>query len=56
MEFNLDGERLHKDALQLMRQLLLGPGAEELVANMAEWRLLKSALSIQESILATIVS
>ncbi|CAG8082465.1 unnamed protein product [Penicillium nalgiovense] len=33
MEFNLDGERLHKDALQLMRQLLLGPGAEELVES-----------------------
>ncbi|KAJ5164224.1 Dopey N-terminal [Penicillium coprophilum] len=33
MEVNLDGERLHKDALQLMRQLLLGPGAEELVES-----------------------
>ncbi|KAJ5959612.1 Dopey N-terminal [Penicillium vulpinum] len=33
MEVNLDGERLHRDALQLMRQLLLGPGAEELVES-----------------------
>ncbi|CAI7658112.1 unnamed protein product [Penicillium glandicola] len=33
MEVNLDGERLHKDALHLMRQLLLGPGAEELVES-----------------------
>ncbi|KGO61907.1 Dopey, N-terminal [Penicillium expansum] len=33
MEVNLDGERLHKDALQLMRQLLLGPRAEELVES-----------------------
>ncbi|KAG0158259.1 hypothetical protein PDIDSM_5772 [Penicillium digitatum] len=33
MEVSLDGERLHKDALQLMRQLLLGPRAEELVES-----------------------
>ncbi|OQE47150.1 hypothetical protein PENCOP_c001G06641 [Penicillium coprophilum] len=33
MEVSLDGERLHKDALQLMRKLLLGPGAEELVES-----------------------
>ncbi|KAJ5634423.1 hypothetical protein N7528_002265 [Penicillium herquei] len=28
---NLEGERLQRDALYLMRQLLLGPGAEDLV-------------------------
>ncbi|CAI7563870.1 unnamed protein product [Penicillium crustosum] len=33
VEINLDGERLHKDALQLMRQLLLGPRPEELVES-----------------------
>ncbi|KAJ5367814.1 Dopey N-terminal [Penicillium brevicompactum] len=32
-EVCLEGERLQKDALQLMRQLLLGPGAEELVES-----------------------
>lgn len=32
-EVNLDGERLQKEALQLMRQLLLGPGADELVES-----------------------
>ncbi|KAJ5603949.1 hypothetical protein N7537_006905 [Penicillium hordei] len=33
VEINVDGERLHKDALQLMGQLLLGPRAEELVES-----------------------
>ncbi|CAG7934177.1 unnamed protein product [Penicillium olsonii] len=32
-EVSLEWERLQKDALQLMRQLLLGPEAEELVEN-----------------------
>ncbi|KAJ5467355.1 DopeyN-terminal [Penicillium sp. IBT 31633x] len=32
-EVNPEGERLQKDALQLMRQLLLGPGAEDLVES-----------------------
>ncbi|KAJ5856382.1 Dopey N-terminal [Penicillium soppii] len=33
IEVCLEGERLQKHALQLMRQLLLGPGAEELVES-----------------------
>ncbi|KAJ5583270.1 hypothetical protein N7535_001890 [Penicillium sp. DV-2018c] len=33
MEANVEGERLQKSALQLMRQLLLGPGAENLVES-----------------------
>src|SRR3954453_5567787 len=32
-QVSLEGERLQKDALQLMRQLLLGPGAEDLVES-----------------------
>ncbi|KAJ5129652.1 Dopey N-terminal [Penicillium bovifimosum] len=33
MEATVEGERLQKSALQLMRQLLLGPGAEDLVES-----------------------
>ncbi|KAJ5776476.1 uncharacterized protein N7511_001487 [Penicillium nucicola] len=32
-QVSLEGERLQKNALQLMRQLLLGPGAEDLVES-----------------------
>ncbi|KAJ5759366.1 Dopey N-terminal [Penicillium odoratum] len=33
VECNLEGERLQREALHLMRQLLLGPGAEDLVES-----------------------